>query len=107
VAQFELSVRFPHIVEGEDSGDRHFQLTPCDEVDQLGNHRCGRGIRAACRLDPKRFTASKSAMVSTLSGASLRPSTAIATYPPPKKSSRASMCPDCAAARSRAGRSSP
>jgi len=53
VAQFELSVRLPHIVEGEDSGDRHFQLTPCDEVDQLGDHRCGRGIRAACRLDPE------------------------------------------------------
>ena len=53
VALFELPVRVPHIVEGEDSGDRHFQLTPCDEVGQLGDHRCGRGIRAACRLDPE------------------------------------------------------
>ena len=51
VAQFELSVRVPHVVEGEDSGDRHFQLTPCDEVGQLGDHRCGCGIRAAFRLD--------------------------------------------------------
>jgi len=47
VAQFELSVRFPHVVEGEDSGNRHFQLTPCDEVCQLGDHRCGCGISAA------------------------------------------------------------
>ena len=26
---------------------------PCDEVGQLGDHRCGRGIRTSCRLDPK------------------------------------------------------
>src|SRR5258705_7527179 len=53
VAQFKFPVRVPHIVEGEDSGDRHFQLTSCDEVGQLGDHRCGRGIRTACRLDPE------------------------------------------------------
>src|SRR3984893_1248293 len=50
VAQFELSERVAHVVEREDSGDRHFQLTPCDEVRQLGDHRCG-GIRAAFRLN--------------------------------------------------------
>jgi hypothetical protein len=47
VAQFELSVRFPHVVKGEDSGNRHFQLAPCDEVGQLGDHRRGCGIGAA------------------------------------------------------------
>jgi hypothetical protein len=39
-------------------------------------------------------------MMSILSGGSLRSSTDMATYPPPKKSSRAWICPDCAAARS-------
>jgi hypothetical protein len=31
--------------------DRHVQLAPCDEIGQLGEHRRGRGVRAACRLD--------------------------------------------------------
>jgi hypothetical protein len=47
VAQFELPERFSHVVESEDSGNRHFQLTPFDEVGQLGDHRCGCGISAA------------------------------------------------------------
>jgi len=47
VAQFDLSERFAHVVESKNSGDRHFQLTPCDEVGQLGKHRRGRRIRAA------------------------------------------------------------
>jgi len=47
VAQFELSERVAHVVEREDSGNRHFQLTPCDEVGQLGDHLCRCGIRAA------------------------------------------------------------
>ena len=53
MALFDLPERVPHIVEGEDSGDRHFQLTPCDEVGQLGDHRRSRGIRTACRQDPE------------------------------------------------------
>ena len=52
MAQFELPVGVTHIVQGEDTGDRHFQLTACDEAGQFGDHRCGRRIRAACRLDP-------------------------------------------------------
>ena len=51
MAQFELSVSVSHIIEGKDSGDRHFQFTACNEVGQLGDHRCSRGIRPACRLD--------------------------------------------------------
>jgi len=47
VAQFELSERVAHVVEGEDSGNRHFQLAPCNEVSQFGDHCCGCGIRAA------------------------------------------------------------
>jgi DNA-binding transcriptional MocR family regulator len=47
VAQFDLSVGVAHVVEGEDSGDRNFQLAACDEVSQLGDYRRGRGIRAA------------------------------------------------------------
>src|ERR1700676_1196417 len=53
VALFELAVCIAYIVEGEHSGDRHVQLTSCDEVGQLGDHRCARSIRAACRLDPE------------------------------------------------------
>src|SRR6478752_6930336 len=40
VALFELPVRIAHVVEGENSGDRNIQLTLCDEVGQLGDHRC-------------------------------------------------------------------
>jgi len=47
VAQFDLSERVAHVVEGEDSGNRHFQLAPCNEVSQFGDHCCGCGIRAA------------------------------------------------------------
>jgi hypothetical protein len=55
VAQLDLSVRLPHVVEGEDSGNRHFQFTLCDEVRQLGEHRCGCGIRAALSLNSEPF----------------------------------------------------
>jgi hypothetical protein len=51
VSQFDLSEGVPNMVEGEDSGNRHFQLTPSDEIGQLGDHCGRRGIRAACRLD--------------------------------------------------------
>jgi hypothetical protein len=47
VAQFDLSERFAHVVEGEDSGNRHVQLTPCDEVGQFGEHGCACGVSAA------------------------------------------------------------
>ena len=64
----------------EHSGDRHFQHTPCDEVGQLGDHRGAGSIGAPFDCTPNRFTASKSAIVSTLSGGSLSSSIAIATY---------------------------
>jgi hypothetical protein len=32
VPLFDLPVRVPQIVESEDSGDRHYKLTPRDEV---------------------------------------------------------------------------
>jgi len=108
VALFELPVRVPHIVEGEDCGDRHLQLTACDEVSQLGDHRCGRGIRTACRLDPEPlhgFEVGDGGRPWSLG--TPRSSTAMATYPPPKKIQQGVDVPDGAAARNRAGRSSP
>ena len=53
MSQFDLPERIAHIIEREDSSDRHLQRTPCDKVGQLGDHGRTRGIRAARRHDPE------------------------------------------------------
>src|SRR5271170_8131108 len=53
VPQFDLPERVAYLFQGEDSGDRHFQLTACDEVGQLGDHRHRRGICTARGQDPE------------------------------------------------------
>ena len=51
MAQFKLPESVGNVIKREDSGNRHFQLAPRDQVGKLGQYRRDCGIRAAFGLE--------------------------------------------------------